>query len=424
MKAVITPHALSGRVDSVISSKSQAHRVLICAALANAPTHIICNSTSKDVHATARCIKALGADAVFTDGAIDVVPIASNSAHSGALLDCGESGSTLRFMLPLVGALGIECAFTGQGLLASRPLSPLYEQLTAHGMNISQPGAFPLKCSGKLQPGRYEIAGNISSQFITGLLMALPLLSGNSDICVIGRLESRPYVDMTLDVLKQFGIRVSENEQGFHVPGNQRPQTQGSLTIEGDWSNAAFWLTAGALGGSGIECAPLTKGSSQGDRAIVDILMNMGAHIAQSDSYVRAAYADLHPIDIDAGDIPDLVPIVSVAAGAAIGDSHIRGVRRLRLKESDRILSISEMLSALGVKTDVYDDMLVIHGRGGFTGGTVNSFNDHRIVMAAAVAASIAEDRVTILDAQASDKSYPGFFNCFRSLGGCVEEVL
>ena len=423
MKAVITPHALSGRIDNVISSKSQAHRILICSALANAHTHILCNSTSKDVHATARCIKALGADAVFTDGVIDVTPIASDMVHTGSLLDCGESGSTLRFMLPLVGALGIECAFTGQGMLASRPLSPLYEQLTGHGMNISQPGAFPLKCSGKLQAGRYEIAGNISSQFITGLLLSLPLLNGDSDICIISRLESRPYVDMTLDVLKQFGMRISASEQGFHVFGNQRPETNGNVIVEGDWSNAAFWLTAGALGDSSIECAPLVKNSSQGDRAIVDILERMGAHIVQSDSCVRAAQSDLHAVDIDAGDIPDLVPIIAVAAGTAIGDTHIRGVRRLRLKESDRILSVSEMLSGLGVKTDAYDDMLVIHGSGGFTGGTVNSFNDHRIVMAAAVAASVAKGQVTILDAQASDKSYPGFFNLFKELGGNVEEV-
>lgn len=423
MNVKITPHALSGCIDDVISSKSQAHRALICAALSDAPTHIICNSTSKDVHATARCIEALGARADFSDGAIDVSPITNGEDNAQSLLDCGESGSTLRFMLPLVGAVGANCAFTGQGLLASRPLSPLYEQLVAHGMTISPQGAFPLTCGGKLCAGRYEIAGNISSQFITGLLMALPLLDGDSEIVVTSRLESRPYVDMTLGVLRQFGIIVGSNSSGFSVSGNQHPHSPGNLTIEGDWSNAAFWLTAGALGGEGMECAPLDKASAQGDRAIVDVLSRMGARVSQGTNSVAVAPAKLNGMELDASDIPDLVPIISVAAGAAQGDTRITGVRRLRLKESDRILSVRAMLSALGVESDADDDLLVIHGRGGFTGGTVDSFNDHRIAMAAAVAGSVASGPVMILGAQSSDKSYPGFFKRFAALGGRVEEV-
>ena len=253
--------------------------------------------------------------------------------------------------------------------------------------------------------------------------MALPLLDGDSEIVVTSRLESRPYVDMTLGVLRQFGIIVGSNSSGFSVSGNQHPHSPGNLTIEGDWSNAAFWLTAGALGGEGMECAPLDKASAQGDRAIVDVLSRMGARVSQGTNSVAVAPAKLNGMELDASDIPDLVPIISVAAGAAQGDTRITGVRRLRLKESDRILSVRAMLSALGVESDADDDLLVIHGRGGFTGGTVDSFNDHRIAMAAAVAGSVASGPVMILGAQSSDKSYPGFFKRFAALGGRVEEV-
>lgn len=422
MNIRITPEALSGSVNDVISSKSQAHRVLICAALSDAPTRIVCNSKSKDIRATARCIEALGASVDFGDGTIDVVPV-KNGATAGQLLDCGESGSTLRFMLPIVGALGVECALTGQGLLASRPLSPLYEQLIENGMTISPQGTFPLKCSGKLSAGRYEIAGNISSQFITGLLMALPLIDGDSEIIITGHLESRPYVDMTLDVLRLFGIKVESNARGFIVPGNQRPHTPGAINIEGDWSNAAFWLTAGALGGNGIKCAPLDLNSAQGDRAIVDVLRRMGANISHTENTVFVAPGNLSGVEIDASDIPDLVPIIAVAAGAAHGDTRISGVRRLRLKESDRIVSIMALLKALGVESSADENLLVVHGHGGFTGGNVDSFNDHRIAMAAAIAGSVAQAPVVIRDAQASDKSYPGFFKRFASLGGRAEEV-
>lgn len=421
MNLRITPAALSGRIDDVVASKSQAHRALICAALADAPTLIRCNSTSKDVRATARCIEALGARADFGRDTIEVAPISAVCA--GALLDCGESGSTLRFMLPLAGALHMECAFTGQGLLAKRPLSPMYEQLAAHGMNMSPQGAFPLKAVGRLTPGRFEIAGNISSQFITGLLMALPLLDGDSEIAVTGRLESGPYVDMTLDMLSRFGIAVERIPAGFRVPGGQRFISPGELAIEGDWSNAAFWLAAGALGGTGVECAPLRMDSAQGDRAIADILSRFGARVGQSGASVTARSAALGGIELDASDIPDLVPIVAVAAGAAHGDTRITGVARLRLKESDRIQSVIALLTALGVVAEEHDGMLTVHGRGGLDGGVVDSFNDHRIAMAAAVAGSVARAPVTILGAQASDKSYPGFFDKFAALGGRVQEV-
>ena len=427
MNVRITPGALSGRIGDVIASKSQAHRVLICAALADGPTRIECNSQSQDIRATARCIEALGAHVEFHTGGMDVNPI-PRALESTDLptLDCGESGSTLRFMLPLVGALGRKCAFTGQGLLASRPLSPLYEQLAQHGMVMTPVGAFPLRCGGALRSGRYEIAGNVSSQFITGLLIALPLLNGDSEIAIPGRLESEPYVNMTLDALAQFGIRIARangNDRVYHVAGGQRVTTPGQVRIEGDWSSAAFWLAAGALGGVGVECAPLNANSTQGDRAIVDILERFGAGVERCPGAVRVHPATLGGIELDAADIPDLVPIVAVVAGAARGVTRITSISRLRLKESDRVASVLSMMRALGVEAYEQGGILIIRGRGTLLGGVVDAFNDHRIAMAASIAGSAARTPVTVLGAQACAKSYPGFFEKFAALGGRAEEV-
>ncbi len=426
MNIRITPGALSGRISDVIASKSQAHRVLICAALADAPTQIECNSQSQDIRATARCIEALGARVEFCPGGMRVSPVPRGAQSAGAELDCGESGSTLRFMLPLAGALGADCAFTGQGLLASRPLSPLYEQLARHGMALSPAGAFPLSCAGRLQPGRYELVGNVSSQFITGLLLALPLLDGDSEIAVAGRLESEPYVNMTLDALALFGIgveRATGDDRVYHVAGGQRARTPGRVRIEGDWSSAAFWLAAGALGGMGVECAPLDAASSQGDRAILDILRRFGAGVELSGDAARVHPATLTGIELDATDIPDLVPVTAVVAGAARGRTRITGIARLRLKESDRVATVLAMLHALGVEAFEHDGALTIYGRGTLLGGTIDSFNDHRIAMAAAIAGSAARTPVTVRGAQACAKSYPGFFDKFAALGGRVEEV-
>ncbi|MGN1070996.1 MAG: 3-phosphoshikimate 1-carboxyvinyltransferase [Candidatus Fimadaptatus sp.] len=421
MNMRIIPGALSGRIDDIISSKSQAHRLLICALRADAPTRIRCNSTSRDIQATRRCISALGAQVTQGAGTLDVEP-ASGACAPGALLDCGESGSTLRFMLPVAGALGCDCAFTGQGLLAQRPLSPLYEQLAAHGMTLSPQGAFPLTARGRLRPGRFEIAGNVSSQFITGLLLALPGLPEESEIHVIGRLESEPYVNITLDALSAFGVRVERTDAGYRVPGGQRFRSPGEVTVEGDWSSAAFWLTAGALGGAGVECAPLRADSAQGDRAIADMLAAMGADVTRGADSVSVRPGALHGVDVDMRDTPDLVPIAAVAAGFARGDTRIAGVERLRLKESDRVVSVLALLNSLGVEAHEQGGVMTIRGRGGFTGGTVDAFGDHRIAMAAAIAGSVADGEVTILGAQASDKSYPGFFDKFAALGGRAEE--
>ena len=421
MKMLITPHPLAGSIDPVMSSKSQAHRLIICAALADGPTVLYNAGFSADVEATIRCIRALGARIEKDAGNVRISPI--SKLRRGETLDCGESGSTLRFLLPVAAALGAKCAFTGQGKLGMRPLSPLYEELVSHGAVLSEKGRFPLRSEGALQPGCYSLSGNVSSQFISGLLMALPRLQGDSRITIEGKIESRPYVDMTLDVLKQFGIFIEETESGFFVPGNQSFRSPGKMVVEGDWSGAAFWLTAGALSAGGVSCTPLRRDSLQGDRAISDLLREYGAEVVTRENSVLTRLGTHKSLDIDISGIPDLAPVLAVAAAFAEGQSVLHPIARLRLKESDRVEAILKMLKSFGVSAEAVDDRLVIDGKGTVTGGTVNGFRDHRIVMAASIAAAWAEGPVTILDAEAVGKSYPGFFEQFAALGGRAKEI-
>ena len=421
MNMLITPHPLTGNISPVMSSKSQAHRLLICAALADGPTELTGVGFSADVEATLRCLTALGAQTEKNGSTLRIAPV--SRLQKGALLDCGESGSTLRFLLPVTAVLGADCAFTGQGKLSQRPLSPLYEEMQAHGATLTRQGRFPLHCGGALQPGCYTLAGKVSSQFVSGLLMALPGLSGDSVITVTGKMESRPYVDMTLDALRQFGIRVDETESGFFIPGRQVFHSPGQSAVEGDWSGAAFWLTAGALSDKGVSCGPLRLDSAQGDRAISDLLRRCGAAVSPRENSVFVQRGAMRGMNIDISQIPDLAPALAVAAAFAHGQSVLSPIARLRLKESDRVNAILEMLRSLGVSAEAGDDRLVIEGRGAVTGGTVDGVHDHRIVLAASIAAAWAEEPVTVLGAEAVSKSYPGFFDQFAALGGQAKEI-
>lgn len=411
----------SGNVQ-VPPSKSVAHRMLICAALANKPCTIICRGINRDMEATAACLNALGANIVYADGKFNVDPI--SEVKKGALLDCGESGSTLRFMLPVAAALGADAVFTGQGRLPQRPLSPLYEEMTAHGVNMSENGHMPLSCHGTLPAATYTIDGGVSSQFISGLLMALPLSGGDCTINITGKLESASYIDLTLNALKQFGIEVQATGQGYRIPGGQRYATpDGPVTVEGDWSAAAFWLTAGAAGAKQVSCTGLNyEHSAQGDRRIVDVLRQMGADISTTANSVTARPSRLTASQIDCADIPDLVPIMAVAASTAQGTTVFDNIRRLRIKESDRVRSILQLLSGAGICAYATDNTLTV------TGGPARSFTydpsgDHRMAMAATVLASVKNIRVIIKDAECTAKSYPAFFDDFNALGGHAEQI-
>ena len=389
----IIPGKLQGNITA-IPSKSQAHRLLICAAFADRETMLICPDTNRDIEATADCLRALGASISRTDLGYLVKPI--GLIPETAILNCEESGSTLRFLLPIAGALGADATFQMAGRLPCRPLSPLWEEMERMGCRLSRPTENTIHCSGKLQAGEYRIAGGVSSQFITGLLFACALMDGKSHISVTGVLESRPYVDMTLDALRSFGRPVYD----FSVSGGTFA-SPGEIAVEGDWSNAAFFLAAKALG-SDITVENLNLKSSQGDMACARLLEELKAQAT-----------------VACGDIPDLVPILSVAAAANRG-AIFTNIRRLRLKESDRVASVMAMLSALGCQAAATEDTLTVLP-GKFQGGTVDACGDHRIAMSAAIAATVAQGPVTILGAECVSKSYPAFWEEYKRLGGQYE---
>jgi len=419
----VSPRKLNGSVRA-IPSKSQAHRALICAALADKPTTIECEGGSDDITATADCLSALGAEIKRESGVYIVHPIKSET-NDIAALDCGESGSTFRFMLPIAGALGRKVSFILKGRLPERPLSPLYEELVRHGAQLSPQGSVPFLAEGKLAPGPYSLNAGVSSQFISGLLFALPLLDDDSELQLTGQAESFPYIELTLAMLEIFGIKTEFKNDIFFIPGGQTYRSPGKAQVEGDWSNAAFWLSAGAVGKGSVTCTGLDFKSRQGDRAILDILTRFGARIdvKENASAVTVSGGKLRGIEIDARDIPDLVPVLSVVAASAEGTTVIRNAGRLRTKESDRLAAVSDILRGLGADADETEDGLVIRGGKAFKAGKVSSCGDHRIAMAAAIAATVCAGSVVIQGAQAVNKSYPGFFDDLRLLGGTVEAM-
>ena len=395
MDITIHPRFLRGEVE-VIPSKSQAHRYLICAAFADAPTQFVCPETNRDIEATADCLVALGARILRTDSGYTVFPV--SKVPENAVLPCGESGSTLRFLLPVAGALGVDATFQLAGRLPQRPLSPLWEEMERMSCTLTRPTPDTVRCTGKLNSGRYTIDGGVSSQYITGLLLALSLLDSPGELVITGKIESQPYIRMTKDAIVRFG---GDPEH----PGVKKLHSPGHLRVEGDWSNGAFFLAANALG-SELTIRGLNQESPQGDRAIVDILPRL----------------EVGSPEISAADIPDLVPILAVTAACKHG-AVFRDIRRLRLKESDRVASVIAMITALGGKAEAAENTLTVHGTG-LTGGTVDAMNDHRIAMSAAIAATACRENVTILGAQCVEKSYPKFFAEYARLGGKYEQYL
>lgn len=395
MNAVVRPGLLRGAVAAP-PSKSHAHRLLIAAALSESDCRILRPGENEDISATVRCLQALGADIRREDDALTVRPGRLSAASA---LDCGESGSTLRFLLPVACALGCDVTFTGRGRLPERPLEPLLSSLRSHGTSVIG-DRLPLQVCGGLHNGTYALPGSVSSQYFTGLLFALPLLPGDSTLLCTSPLESRPYVDLTLSVLRAFGIRIEETEGGWRVPGNQKYVSPSAVETEGDWSAAAFFLGAKALG-SAVTVLGLRPESFQGDKAIEEMLRRIGG-------------------EIDVSDTPDLLPVLSAVAAAMPGmTTRFIGAARLRIKESDRIAAMAQAIRALGGEAEEQSDGLTVHGKA-LAGGVVDGMGDHRIVMSAAIAATVCLSPVTILGAEAVNKSYPGFWRDFEALGGHV----
>ena len=399
MHVTVYPCSIRGSVTAP-PSKSHVHRLLIAAALCENETGIFCPGENEDIAATIRCLQALHAE-IIREGDWYRVFRKKPSIHAPAIdvLDCGESGSTLRFLLPICAGLNDSMVLTGRGRLPSRPNGPLLEALRTHGAKIE--GDFlPLTVYGGLQSGDFALPGNISSQYFTGLLFALPLLSGDSTLIYTSLLESMPYVDLTLSVLRQFGVCIEEIKNGWRIPGSQQYTSPGKAQAEGDWSAAAFWLGANRLG-SAVTVEGLNRASCQGDKAIEILLAQTGG-------------------EIDVTDTPDLMPILAAVAAALPGkETRITGAARLLLKESDRIAAMAKTIEALGGNVEELPDGLVIHGTK-LKGGTVDGQNDHRVVMSAAIAATVCQGPVTVIGAEAVNKSYPRFWRDFEALGGQI----
>ncbi len=401
-------------VVKAISSKSHVHRMLICAALANCNTVIRDVTFSKDILATINCLNGFLADIKIEKNDVFVSPY--EKPHDNSVLDAFESGSTFRFLVPIACAFNVSSSFIGAERLRERPLSPLYELLIGHGAEMSEKGVFPFNCKGVISAGEYTISGEVSSQFISGLIFALPLLNGDSVINVTGKIESYPYIKMTLDAVKLFGIDIIEEGNKFFVRGNQKYTSPGEIIAEGDWSNAAFFACMGAVSNNGITITNLNPNSLQGDKEILNILAQMGAYISWNGNSVTVKKNKFDGIKIDAAQIPDLVPVLATISTVAKNKTVIYNAQRLRIKESDRIESVYRMLCNLGAKVNKTEDGFVILGQTNLHSGTVESENDHRIVMSASVGACISDGEVFINGEEAVTKSYPHFFEDLMSL--------
>lgn len=412
----ILPRTLSGRIQ-IPPSKSYSHRALICAALAGEQARIYNIGSSRDIEATKDVLTGLGREFI------------EDGEHSGHFqcstpkaepLDCGESGSTLRFFIPLALALSNHAEFVGEGRLLERPLGPYEEVFQKCGI-AQKKEENRLILNGRLHCGEFHLPGDVSSQFVSGLLMSLPLIKGDSAIVLDSPLESHAYVDMTVEVMRKFGVCVTQEKFGYRIPGNQvyRPT---EYTVESDYSQAAFFLVAGALGGE-ITCEGLPEQSLQGDRVILSILKSIGAnlHVAK-DGAIKATGGRLSAFRVDLSECPDLAPILGVLAAFCDGESVLYNAKRLRYKESDRLHAIANELNHLGADAAEGDDYIRIRGSQSLPGGSVSAHNDHRIAMAMAMASSRCTGEVRILGSESVKKSMPEFWNRFRELGGMIHE--
>ncbi len=413
MNITIKPNSLKGKL-AAIPSKSDVHRLMICAALSNRPTTFVLWGTSDDIEATLHALHLMGAGVERQGEKLTISPI--TQLKPSITVDARQSASTLRFLVPLAAAIGSGVTFVGSGRLPERPMSHIIEVLREAGVEV-EGEKLPLKVGGGLEGGVFSLPGDVSSQYISGLLFALPLLGRDSEIILTSPLQSSGYVDMTISSLSRFGVVINKTESGYKIAGRQSYRTPGELQFDGDWSNSAFWLTAGALGGP-ISVGQLSSESLQGDRQIADLLKGFGAKVEQNEDGFLAQGGISTAHNIDAKNIPDLVPILAVAACGAVGRSVISNIERLRIKECDRVAGVISTITSLGGRAYEQGDSIIIEGSGRLVGGVVDSQDDHRIVMSAAIASLICDDEVKITDAQAVNKSYPNFFEHFNLLGG------
>lgn len=384
---------LNGEI-TIPPSKSVAHRAMLCSFLAGGGevTPLI---NSKDMQAMQQVITSI--------------------KNGDNTLDCIESGNTSKFIIPVVAALGKKVTITGSGTLLKRPIGEYLRILPEHGVKCLSNNELPLSIEGKLKSGKYNVAGNVSSQYITGLLFALPILEGDSEIVLTTELQSKPYVDMTIKVISDYGVHIEETPNGYFIKGNQVYQKR-DYVVEGDWSQAAFFLAAGAINGD-ITLKGLDINGTQGDKEIVNILKHFGADIEVSQNTIHVKKSNLNGIKINVSDIPDTVPSLAIVASFANGTTIIEGAERLRYKESDRLESVVSNLKKMGVDVKEKPDGMIIKG-GNVKGAELDGYKDHRIVMAFSVAALCAKGETVIKDAESIAKTYPQFFEDYNLLGG------
>lgn len=420
MIAKLRPSVLQGEVP-VPPSKSAGHRAIICAALAKGKSVISPVSMSMDMQATINAVKAMGAQVQLEDGVLTIDGSGMFSVEKTEI-DCCESGSTLRFLLPVAAAGGMNASFTGRGRLPERPIGLYTELFPVFGVQYEGEGGLPLTISGQLRAGRYNVPGNISSQYITGLLLALPLLSGDSFLHLTTELESEGYVDMTIEIMRDFGVKVTRIPDGYLIHGGQSYQPR-VFTVEGDWSQAAFFMSAAVLGGGTLLLKGLKQDSSQGDRAALSLFSRFGMEATWTDGGLDCKGNPLYNQNIDASQIPDLVPALAVTAAFCPGRTTVTNAARLRIKESDRIESVVQGLLAMGARVKALPDGLEIEGGFPLAGGKIKGYNDHRIVMAFAMAALAVSGDTELGDAQSVKKSYPDFWEEYERLGGKADVI-
>lgn len=411
----VCPSQLKGYADNIPASKSDAHRALIASALSDHAVNVSAQGLGVDISATKDCLKALGATIVDNEKGYLITP--PTKIIQNAVLDCRESGSTLRFMLPVAAALGATATFIGSSRLGERPLKELIDVLKSHGISFDG-DKLPLKINGKLTSGEYRIAGNVSSQYISGLMLALSAVKGKSVIITEGGTVSKGYIKMTERVLKKYGAAPQIKDNEYVINGKKALNAPKFYAVEQDGSSAAFYAVAAAVCGE-ISFKNFPKDTAQGDAEIFEILKKFGADVKVGEEVTLVRADKLKGIELDITDIPDLAPVLSIAAARAEGKTVFRGVDRLKAKESDRLLAISEMLTAFGISYEYKDDTLTVYG-GALHGGVVNGHGDHRMVMAAAVGGLIADGKTEIIGARAVNKSYPDFFEDYVNFGGKI----
>ncbi len=415
----VMPTVFHGEV-TLPPSKSDVHRAILCAALSKGKSVISPVDLSQDISATIDCAKALGAE-ITVEGNTAYVDGTNLFSSKEAVLNCRESGSTLRFFIPVAAVGGVNTTFIGKGRLPQRPIGIYLDCLPKAGVQCITQGGLPLEINGKLQSGEFTVPGDVSSQFITGLLLALPLTDEDSKIVLSSSLESVGYINMTIRTMAKFGIKVEVTDYGYFIKGGQSYKPCNYI-CEGDWSQAGFFMAAGALGGN-VTLKGLRTDSIQGDKACMEIFSRFGAKVTIDSDKINVTADKLKGIEIDARQIPDLVPIFAVTAAFAEGTTNIYGAERLRIKESDRLNAICTCLKKIGVDVTEKPDGLIINGISQANGGCVEGYNDHRIVMSMSIAVEKSANFIEITDKESINKSYPAFFEDYKKIMGKIEEI-